>query len=863
MLLCLLAFLCVGEIKGQDYVTIRGTVSNLRGETLPGANVLVKNTFSGTSTDGDGKFVMKMDVADLPLGLVFSFIGYNDLHIEVRKEMQKDLVIQLIPKDFLGNEIIFTASRIPERMMQSPVTIDRVQEDEIAMRTAPDLYNAISYHPAIDVSSSSMLINSVSTRGFSDPASSRLVHLVDNIDVQLPSLGLNFGNMAGAPELDIQSIEIVHGPSSSLYGSNAFNGVVHTRTKNPFYHEGTTLDVRFGEKALMDIQARVAKKINNFLAYKVNVSAFRSNDWLAENTGNISPSSIEDNVLVGNNAVNSYGDVRRWIDSNGDGELDAQIYLPGWSEKELLNGDNATSLIRLQAGASYIVNDKLKINVLGGLNIGSGLFQSFSRLRIKSYRQSILRAEIEGGRWIIRAVNTSDTAGDSYDLNTLGTNMLKEPVGDINGVQVENLEDYYVSELLQAFEETQSWEKAADIANELMPSNGESLFDVLRAEVRQSARPGRGARLDFGSVATDISGQYEFDWKYIECLVGGAVRQTKLSSNGTFYADTNEVAIKNREAGLFTHLAKEIAPRLRFSFSGRIDFFENFSYKFSPRASLVWAVDKNKRHNFRLSYGRAFRSPTKVEQHLYLQTGENLVIGNITDGYRGFEPGSDSFELEDQIFLHPLDLERVDSYEFGYKNRLGRGFILDLNTFYNYYNDFIYRKSIFTNLDGSVPDVTENQGRTISTWANNSESLETFGATAGMVFQWKKYLGFHANYSYNKFIQNSEEQESPLASIFNTPENKFNVGFFGLIKNKVGYRVNYRSTDAFYYDSAFAAGELPSRQTIDFSFSYLIPKYKTTLKLIGNNITNDENIQVYGSASIGRLILLGATIDLN
>lgn len=862
MLLCLMAFLCVSELAGQDYVSIRGSVSNIRGETLPGANVLVKNTFSGTTTDGDGKFVLKMDVADLPLDLVFSYIGYKSHEIEVRKETQKDLVIQLIPKDFLGNEIIFSASRVPERIMQSPVTLDLVQEDEIAMRTAPDLYNAIAYHPSIDVNSSSMLINSISTRGFNDPSSSRLIHLVDNVDTQLPSLSVNFGNMTGAPELDIQSIEIVHGPSSSLYGANAFNGVIHTRTKNPFYHEGTTIDVRMGEKALLDLQARIAKKINNFLAFKVNASMFRSNDWLASND-NSQPSYLTDSAVVGRNAVNSYGDILRWIDSDGDGDDDTQVYLPGWTEKELLDGDQTTSLIRLQAGISYIINDKLKVNLTGGLNMGSGLFQSYSRFRIKSYRQSILRAEVEGGRWIFRVVNSSDTAGDTYDLNTLGRNMLKEPVGEIDGVQVENLEEYYVTELIKARNAGQDWETAAETATALMPTNGESLFDVLRAEVRQSARAGRGARLDFGSVSTDISGQYEFDWKYVDCLIGGAIRQTTLSSNGTFYSDTNSVAIKNREAGAFTQIAKEIAPRLRFSFSGRIDFFENFDYKFSPRASLVYAVDKNKRHNFRLSYGRAFRSPTKVEQHLFLQTGDQLVIGNISEGYRGFAADSESFQLADQIFLKPLNLERIDSYEIGYKNRLGRGLIFDVNGFYNYYNDFIYRTAILSNLDGSVPNVSEDEGHIIDTWANLDESIATAGVTAGLVFQWKKQLGFHVNYSYNKYLETEDETETISQSLFNTPENKYNVGFFGLIKNKIGYRINYRSIDSYFYNSSFASGELSERTIIDFSFSYLIPKYKTKFKLIGNNITNEENIQVYGSASIGRLILLGATIDLN
>ncbi len=847
----------------QDYISVRGSVFNLRGEMLQGANVLIKNSFTGTSTDAKGAFVLKIAVDDLPIDLQFSYLGYNDHEIAIDQEERRDLVINLIPKDYLGNEIIFSASRIPERILQAPVTVDRVQADEIAMRSAPELHNSLAHHPSIDVASSSMLINNISTRGFGSSGVSRMVQLVDNVDIQLPSLGLNFGNMTGAPELDINVIEIVHGPASSLYGANAFNGLLHTKTKDPFYHEGTSLDLKIGQQALFNLQARVAKKVNNFFAFKINASVLRATDWLAENQTELNLPIVSDSSIpvVGLNRVNSYGDKAEWVDSNGNGSIDSKVILPGWTEEALLDGDRGTSIIRLYGMASYIVSDKLKVIGGAGLNIGSGILQSFSRFRIKNYRQSLLRLDFEGGRWAARIFSTSDNAGDSYDLNTLGENMLREPVGIINGQSVENLEQYYIESLLSTYQNSGDWDLAAASAAAIIPQPGESLFDVLRTEVRQSARQGRGARLDFGSTSTDLSAQYDFDWERLGFIVGGSYRRTALRSNGVFFSDTTGQALLSTEGGIYTNLKKEIATQLHFTFSGRIDFFNNFDSKISPRVALVWSADKEKKHNFRWSYGRSYRSPSKLEQFLFLSRAETQIIGNVGNGFAGFTINESSVEFDNQIAVRPLDLERIDSYELGYKNQIGKRFNLDLHAYYNFYNDFIYRIILLSNPDGSLPTIDEGEGQLIQTWTNSRETIETFGAAINITYQFRKWFSFRSNLSYNTLLQ--EDNESSIAADqFNTPKYRYNIGASGIVNDKYGYRINYRYSEGFFSTNAFASGEIPDITIVDFALSYQLSKYRTKITLTGNNILNSENFQVFGSASIGRMILLGATVHL-
>ncbi len=69
----------------------------------------------------------------------------------------------------------------------------------------------------------------------------RFVQLVDGMDNASPSLNFSVGNLVGLNDLDVQSIEILPGASSALYGANAFNGIMFMKSKSPFKHEGASV----------------------------------------------------------------------------------------------------------------------------------------------------------------------------------------------------------------------------------------------------------------------------------------------------------------------------------------------------------------------------------------------------------------------------------------------------------------------------------------------------------------------------------------------------------------------------------------------------------------------------------------------
>ena len=70
-------------------------------------------------------------------------------------------------------------------------------------------------------------------RGFNDPFNRRVLTLVDGRDVSMPSLGTQEWAAIGFPLDDLESAELIRGPGSALYGTDAFNGVLDLITRAP------------------------------------------------------------------------------------------------------------------------------------------------------------------------------------------------------------------------------------------------------------------------------------------------------------------------------------------------------------------------------------------------------------------------------------------------------------------------------------------------------------------------------------------------------------------------------------------------------------------------------------------------------
>lgn len=316
-------FSCVSA-TAQNKVTISGIVTDgVTGKALSGVSVTVKGTLSGAVTDEKGAFTVS-GVMTLPATLVFGSIGYASKEVQVAASGQS-VTIALQPGYVLGEEVVVAASRTSERLLETPVSIERVSSATIRSAPAANYYDIIGNLKGVDMTTSSLTFKTISTRGFNGSGNLRFNQLVDGMDNQAPGLNFTVGNIIGLTELDVDNMELLPGASSALYGSGGMNGTLLISSKNPFKYQGFSAQVKQGIMHLgdpqqkptpyYDISMRWAHKISDKLAFKIGGQYIKADDWRAKDTRNLQRNNVLSQLKPGDrtsdpnyDGVNVFGD---------------------------------------------------------------------------------------------------------------------------------------------------------------------------------------------------------------------------------------------------------------------------------------------------------------------------------------------------------------------------------------------------------------------------------------------------------------------------------------------------------------------------------------------------------------------------
>ncbi len=314
----------LGQLNGSAILS--GHVINDNHESVPNASIAIKGTSAGTITDSAGHFSLIIN-QKFPFTVIISSIGFNPQEIVV-KNPNVNVAVQLSTQNYLANEIVVTASRKAEKLLQSPVSIEKLDIKALKETPAASFYDALGNVKGVQLTTSSITFKVPNTRGFNIPNNFRFMQLVDGIDMQAATLGVPLGNAIGPTELDIQSIEITPGAASALYGMNAINGMANLITKNPFKSEGLSVFHRTGINhvdgkdhapgILTETAIRFAKAFNDKFAFKINAGYLQGVDWISNTQTDQNPNSKNTAnpaypVLNGANNIafdgwNKYGD---------------------------------------------------------------------------------------------------------------------------------------------------------------------------------------------------------------------------------------------------------------------------------------------------------------------------------------------------------------------------------------------------------------------------------------------------------------------------------------------------------------------------------------------------------------------------
>ncbi len=735
-LLCC-TFLIHVPLIAQESVTISGQVTDVsNGEPLIGVNIILKDKVLGTVTDINGNFSLTVS-EDLPLTLAVSSVGYGKKEVVVESQTN-DLDITLEYQTLLGQEVVVSASRVEESILESPVSIEKLDIRDIQASAAPSFYDQIVNLKGIDVSAQSLTFKSINPRGFGANGNTRTVQLIDGIDNQAPGLNFPVGNIVGISELDLESVELLPGAASALYGPNAINGIILMNSKSPFEYQGLSASAKLGvthadgedaDPALYQSYAlRYAKAFNDKFAFKVNAEFLQAGDFrgvdfrdqrdiVERSDDNIDPINRADRRTY--DGVNVYGDplVNLGVQGQTNPALAAvQALLPsgeagdftptGYTEGDIV--DNTTESLKVGGALHYRINDNLEAVAQYNFGSGSTVYTANDRFVLDGFAIQTGKLELRSRNFFLRAYTTREESGDTYAANTLASlvnaqTTIPEYISTFAGAR------------LQGASVDQSHALARGASDALRAENLQNgrfqqLYDSLRAIPISEG----GAQFLDRTSLWHYEGMYNFSelTDVAEIVIGASFRRYNLESEGTLFAlQDNGDEFTIDEWGTYAQISKDFFDdKLDLTASLRYDKNENFDGQFSPRISGVYTFLES--HNFRASFQRGFRIPTTQDQLIDLDVVTRRLIGSnqvLRDRYNfegnpvyltpsvaaaqeNFANTGDlagSVALLQQVEFDDFDTEKVSTYEVGYKGVLNEKLLIDAYYYFSSYTDFI------------------------------------------------------------------------------------------------------------------------------------------------------------------------------
>lgn len=265
---------------------------------LPFANIHLEGTTLGSSTDQNGLFT----IANIPLGeykVIVSSLGFKTKvqRIKLLQEKNPSLVFILTEEDAQLNEVVVTATMKEVSKLESPVPVEVYSAKFFKTNPSTSIFDALQNVNGVRPQINCNVCNTgdIHINGLEGPYT---MVLIDGMPV-VSGLATVYG-LSGIPQSLIERVEIVKGPASTLYGSEAVGGLINIITKKPSNTPGLSVDTFASSWGEFNLDMASKIRINNKIESLVGINYFKYQNPIDNNDDHFTDLTLQDRISVFN-----------------------------------------------------------------------------------------------------------------------------------------------------------------------------------------------------------------------------------------------------------------------------------------------------------------------------------------------------------------------------------------------------------------------------------------------------------------------------------------------------------------------------------------------------------------------------------
>ncbi len=475
-------------------------------------------------------------------------------------------------QSFELNPLTVTASRTYEKALEAPAAVEVVSTRDLEERQVTSPIEHVEHQPGVDVARTGIRGRAAVLRGFNNIFSSRTLFMTDNRIARVPSLRVNIFYLNPASDLDMDHVETVLGPGSALYGPNAAGGVVHYLTKSPIRSPGASFSVGGGLRQQGDTPGVGSGSIQG-----EDAGLFQFDGRIA-----VAPSD-----KFGFKISGQYFDATEYVFND---LVEAQV------------GGAGQACI----GAGFNPASPACQPFTSGLDLANPTDQA---VLAQSARNAAMGRDDGHRNWAVDARMDFEPSPGTSLILAGGRNVAAQAT-ELTGLGASNVTNWGVTygqaRLRHRDLFAQLFYNYNTNDETFLLRSGRPLFDnssLLVGQLQHQSRIGSAHRLIYG----------------VDYL--GTNPDSRGTINGQFENDD-----ETTEVGGYLQWEWALSPK--FDLTGAFRYDHNSSLAdpvFSPRAAMVFKPDAS--HSFRLTFNRAFSTPTSTNQFLDISGGTVPITG--------------------------------------------------------------------------------------------------------------------------------------------------------------------------------------------------------------------------------------------